>query len=103
MVMTVASAAGLGTTVLAGFQAVNFVLEFRDEYVDSVGIAGQTLVGAAMGAGDRARTLRLTRATGRAGLAAGAAIGCDSPWPACSSAACSRPTRTSSCWSPPAW
>lgn len=29
-----------------------------------------------MGAGDRARTLRLTRATGRAGLAAGAAIGC---------------------------
>ena len=98
MVMTVASAARLGTTVLAGFQAVNSSWNFAMNMLDSVGIAGQTLVGAAMGAGDRARTLRLTRATGRAGLAAA-----DSPWPACSSAACSRPTRTSSCWSPPAW
>lgn len=76
MVMTVASAARLGTTVLAGFQAVNSSWNFAMNMLDSVGIAGQTLVGAAMGAGDRARTLRLTRATGRAGLAAGAAIGC---------------------------
>ena len=74
MVMTVASAARLGTTVLAGFQAVNSSWNFAMNMLDSVGIAGQTLVGAAMGAGDRARTLRLTRATGRAGLAAGAAI-----------------------------
>ena len=68
MVMTVASAARLGTTVLAGFQAVNSSWNFAMNMLDSVGIAGQTLVGAAMGAGDRARTLRLTRATGRAGL-----------------------------------
>ena len=60
----------------AGFQAVNSSWNFAMNMLDSVGIAGQTLVGAAMGAGDRARTLRLTRATGRAGLAAGAAIGC---------------------------
>lgn len=104
MVMTVASAARLGTTVLAGFQAVNSSWNFAMNMLDSVGIAGQTLVGAAMGAGDRARTLRLTRATGRAGLAAGAAIGCGfavaglfvgrlfSPNP-----------HVSSCWSPPAW
>jgi len=81
MVMTVASAARLGTTVLAGFQAVNSSWNFAMNMLDSVGIAGQTLVGAAMGAGDRARTLRLTRATGRAGLAGGGACGRGGGWP----------------------
>ena len=101
MVMTVASAARLGTTVLAGFQAVNSSWNFAMNMLDSVGIAGQTLVGAAMGAGDRARTLRLTRATGRAGLAGGGALRGGGGMTG--RGACSRPTRTSSCWSPPAW
>ena len=95
--MTVASAARLGTTVLAGFQAVNSSWNFAMNMLDSVGIAGQTLVGAAMGAGDRARTLRLTRATGRAGLAAGAAIGCGFAVAGLFVGRLFSPTRTSSC------
>lgn len=83
--------ARLGTTVLAGFQAVNSSWNFAMNMLDSVGIAGQTLVGAAMGAGDRARTLRLTSATGRADWRPEPLSAVDSPWPACSSAACSSP------------
>ncbi|KAB8290957.1 MATE family efflux transporter [Bifidobacterium avesanii] len=75
MVVTVASAARMGTDVLAGFQAVNSSWNFAMNMLDSVGIAGQTLVGTALGARAVAETRRLTRATGRAGLVTGAAIG----------------------------
>ena len=75
MVVTVASAARMGTDVLAGFQAVNSSWNFAMNMLDSVGIAGQTLVGTALGAGAVAEARRLTRATGRAGLATGVAIG----------------------------
>ena len=85
MVTTVACAARMGTAVLAGFQAVNSSWNFAMNMLDSVGIAGQTLVATTLGAGrgpparggavsvQQAR--RLTRATGRAGLVTGAVIG----------------------------
>ncbi|KAA8828538.1 MATE family efflux transporter [Bifidobacterium myosotis] len=75
MVVTVASAARMGTAVLAGFQAVNSSWNFAMNMLDSVGIAGQTLVATALGAGNIATAKRLTRGTGRAGLAIGAVIG----------------------------
>nr|WP_240951111.1 MATE family efflux transporter [Bifidobacterium sp. DSM 109959] len=75
MVATVASAAHMGTSVLAGFQAVNSSWNFAMNMLDAVGIAGQTLVATALGAGHVDQAKRLTRATGRAGLVTGAAIG----------------------------
>ncbi|MCH9276823.1 MATE family efflux transporter [Bifidobacterium amazonense] len=78
MVATVACAARMGTSVLAGFQAVNSCWNFAMNMLDSVGIAGQALVATALGAGGvagRTRARRLTAATGRAGLATGALIG----------------------------
>lgn len=50
MVATVACAARMGTSVLAGFQAVNSSWNFAMNMLDSVGIAGQTLVATALGA-----------------------------------------------------
>ena len=75
MVTTVACAARMGTAVLAGFQAVNSSWNFAINMLDSVGIAGQTLVATALGAGSVQQARRLTRATGRAGLVTGAVIG----------------------------
>ena len=48
MVTTVACAARMGTAVLAGFQAVNSSWNFAMNMLDSVGIAGQTLVATAL-------------------------------------------------------
>ena len=75
MVTTVACAARMGTAVLAGFQAVNSSWNFAMNMLDSVGIAGQTLVATALGAGSVQQARRLTRATGSAGLVTGAVIG----------------------------
>ena len=75
MVATVACAARMGTDVLAGFQTVNSSWNFAMNKLDSVGIAGQTLVATALGAGSMAHARVLTRATERAGLAAGVVIG----------------------------
>ncbi|WP_190972715.1 MATE family efflux transporter [Bifidobacterium tissieri] len=75
MVMTVASAARMGTHVLAGFQAVNSSWNFAMNMLDSVGIAGQTLVGSALGARDWKRARALTRSTGRAGAVVGLGVG----------------------------
>ena len=71
MVTTVACAARMGTAVLAGFQAVNSSWNFAMNMLDSVGIAGQTLVATTLGAGSVQQARRLTRATGRAGLVTG--------------------------------
>ena len=71
MVTTVACAARMGTAVLAGFQAVNSSWNFAMNMLDSVGIAGQTLVATALGAGSVQQARRLTRATGRALIAVG--------------------------------
>ena len=75
MVTTVACAARMGTAVLAGFQAVNSSWNFAMNMLDSVGIAGQTLVATTLGAGSVQQARRLTRATGRVGLVTGAVIG----------------------------
>lgn len=75
MVTTVACAARMGTAVLAGFQAVNSSWNFAMNMLDSVGIAGQTLVATTLGAGSVQQARRLTRVTGRAGLVTGAVIG----------------------------
>lgn len=75
MVTTVACAARMGTSVLAGFQAVNSSWNFAMNMLDSVGIAGQTLVATTLGAGNVKQARKLTAATGRAGLVTGALIG----------------------------
>ncbi|MBT1165617.1 MATE family efflux transporter [Bifidobacterium simiarum] len=75
MVMTVASAARMGTHVLAGFQAVNSSWNFATNVLDSVGIAGQTLVGAALGARDHERARQLTRDVAKAGIVVGTILG----------------------------
>ncbi|PWG62905.1 MATE family efflux transporter [Bifidobacterium callitrichidarum] len=75
MVVTVASAARMGTSVLAGFQAVNSSWNFAMNMLDSVGIAGQTLVATALGAGNTSQARKLTKATGKAGLFTGTLIG----------------------------
>ncbi|PJM75489.1 MATE family efflux transporter [Bifidobacterium simiarum] len=75
MVMTVASAARMGTHVLAGFQAVNSSWNFATNVLDSVGIAGQTLVGAALGARDHERARQLTRDVAKAGIVVGTVLG----------------------------
>ncbi|MBT1181448.1 MATE family efflux transporter [Bifidobacterium sp. CP2] len=75
MVATVACAARMGTGVLAGFQAVNSTWNFATNMLDSVGIAGQTLVGSALGARAYDRARGDARTTGRMGLAIGAAAG----------------------------
>ncbi len=75
MVVTVASAARMGTSVLAGFQAVNSTWNFAMNMLDSVGIAGQALAATALGAGNRPKARTLTKATGRMGALTGTTIG----------------------------
>ena len=75
LVATVMAAAALGTEVLAGYQVVNASWNFMVNVLDSVAIAGQTLVGAELGAGRLREARELTRATLRAGLVMGLAAG----------------------------
>lgn len=71
LVATVMAAAAMGTGVLAGYQVVNATWNFMVNVLDSVAIAGQTLVGAQLGAGDRDEARRLTRLTLRSGASIG--------------------------------
>lgn len=75
LVATVMAATAMGTNVLAGYQIVYAAWSFALNILDAAAIAGQTLVGAELGAGrfDRARTL--TRATARFGLVMGVIVG----------------------------
>ena len=75
IVATVIAASTLGTEMLAGYQVVNAAWSFVLNILDSVAIAGQTLVGAQLGASDRTEARRVTRITMRAGLLMGAIIG----------------------------
>lgn len=75
LVATVAAAGALGTEVLASYQVVSASWNFVLNALDSVAIAGQTMVGAALGAKDVTDTRHLTRASMRAGLIAGAVGG----------------------------
>lgn len=75
LVGTVMAAAALGTSVLAGYQVVNASWNFMVNVLDSVAIAGQTLVGAELGAARWEGARRLTRVTLRTGALVGVAAG----------------------------
>lgn len=75
LVATVMAAAALGTEVLAAYQVVNATWNFALNILDSVAIAGQTLVGAQLGARRFDEARRLTRVTARAGLVMGVCVG----------------------------
>ena len=71
LVATVMAAAAMGTEVLAGYQIVNATWNFAVNALDSIAIAGQTLVGAEIGARNYDRARALTRSTARTGFAVG--------------------------------
>ncbi len=75
MVSTVAAAASMGTYVFASYQAVNSAWNFALNALDSVAIAGQTLVGAALGAKDIGQVRYLTRFIARCGAELGIIVG----------------------------
>lgn len=75
MAATVILATHMGTHVLAAYQAVNSSWNFVINILDAIGIAGQTLVAAEIGAGKRDEAMRMTRTAGRAGLMGGIIIG----------------------------
>lgn len=75
LVGTVMAAAALGTSVLAGYQVVNASWNFMVNVLDSVAIAGQTLVGAELGAARWQGARRLTRITLRTGALVGVVAG----------------------------
>lgn len=75
LVGTVMAAAALGTSVLAGYQVVNASWNFMVNALDAVAIAGQTLVGAELGAGRREGARSLTRTTLRTGALVGVVAG----------------------------
>lgn len=75
IIATVIAASTLGTEMLAGYQVVNATWSFVLNMLDSIAIAGQTLVGAQLGASDRVEARNVTRLTMRTGLGMGATIG----------------------------
>ncbi len=75
MVATVMTAAALGTQILAGYQVVNASWNFMANVLDSVAIAGQTLVAAELGAQRFAKARELTRLVLHAGLLVGCLAG----------------------------
>lgn len=75
LVAGVMAAASMGTEVLAGYQVVNAIWNFAANALDSVAIAGQTLVGAELGAREFERARTLTSFTSRAGIVVGIGVG----------------------------
>ena len=75
LVATVIAAAHLGTAVLAGYQVVNATWNFMLNILDSIAIAGQTMVGAELGAKRMKDARELTRVTLRSGLLIGSLVG----------------------------
>lgn len=75
LVASVMAAASMGTEVLAAYQVVNAAWNFTVNALDSIAIAGQTLVGAELGAQAYDRARNLTKETARAGFIAGIIIG----------------------------
>jgi len=69
------AAASMGTEILAAYQVVNAAWNFTVNALDSIAIAGQTLVGAELGAQAYDRARNLTKETARAGFIAGIIIG----------------------------
>ena len=75
LVASVMAAASMGTEVLAAYQVVNAAWNFTVNALDSIAIAGQTLVGAELGAQEYDRARKLTNGTARAGFVVGVVVG----------------------------
>jgi putative MATE family efflux protein len=80
LVATVAAAAHMGTTVLASYQATNSIWNLALNMLDAIGIAGQSVVGEAIGRRRRERlgtheVHTLVRTSSRAGFLMGIAVG----------------------------
>lgn len=75
MVGTVILATHMGMNVLAGYQAVNSIWNFTINILDAIGIAGQTLVASALGAGQRDKARFMTQISAQAGVFGGLIVG----------------------------
>lgn len=75
LVANVVLATHMGVEVLAAYQVVNSSWNFVLNMLDAIGIAGQTLVAAQIGARKEDEVMRLTRIAGKAGLCGGTVIG----------------------------
>lgn len=75
LLASVVAAASMGTEVLASYQVVNAAWNFTVNALDSIAIAGQTLVGAELGARAYGRARVLTKDTARAGFVVGCVVG----------------------------
>lgn len=75
LVASVMAAASMGTEVLAAYQVVNAAWNFTVNALDSIAIAGQTLVGSELGARAYGRARMLTQDTARAGFVVGIVVG----------------------------
>lgn len=75
LLASVMAAASMGPAVLAGYQIVNATWNFAVNALDSIAIAGQTLVGAELGARKFDGARISTRYTARLGFAVGIAVG----------------------------
>jgi putative MATE family efflux protein len=84
IVLATLVAAGLGDAELAAYQVATTLVSFLAFALDAVAIAGQTLTGRSLGAGDAAATRSLTRRMIRwgvaTGLLAGSLLAAGAPW-----------------------
>lgn len=75
LLLTTWSAAGFGDTTLAAYQVTSTVWSFLAFALDALAIAGQTLTGQALGAGDIGGAREATRIMTRWGVFGGAVLG----------------------------
>ncbi len=75
MVATVVTATRLGTNTLAAYQVANSCWNFVMNILDAIGIAAQTIVAAALGAGLRKRAGIITRICAQVGALSSVVVG----------------------------
>lgn len=75
MVATVVTATHLGTNTLAAYQVANSCWNFVMNILDAIGIAAQTIVAAALGAGCRKRAGMITRICAQVGAVSSVGVG----------------------------
>ncbi len=75
MVATVVMATRLGTNTLAAYQVANSCWNFVMNILDAIGIAAQTIVAAALGAGLRERAGMITRICAQVGAVSSVIVG----------------------------
>jgi Na+-driven multidrug efflux pump len=84
VVLAALVASGLGDVQLAAHQVAASIVTFLAFALDAIAIAGQTLTGRALGAGDAERTRALTRRMTAwgvgTGIAAGVVLAAAAPW-----------------------